>query len=83
MGDDFQTAVELVKSGTPKTNVDNKTKLEFYGLYKQATIGDVNTSRPGIFDAVGRAKWSSWSSKKGMGKEEAMRQYIELSRKHY
>ena len=56
MGDDFQTAVELVKSGTPKTNVDNKTKLEFYGLYKQATVGDINTSRPGFFDAVGTSK---------------------------
>jgi diazepam-binding inhibitor (GABA receptor modulating acyl-CoA-binding protein) len=23
-------------------------QLKFYGLYKQATIGDVNTSRPGM-----------------------------------
>ena len=83
MGGDFQKAVELVKSGTPKKNIDNKTKLEFYGLYKQATVGDINTSRPGFFDAARRAKWSSWSSKKDMGKEKAMEQYIKLTEKHY
>lgn len=25
--------------------------------YKQATEGDVNTSRPGMFDQTGRYKW--------------------------
>lgn len=83
MEGDFQKAVELVKSGTPKKNVDNKTKLEFYGLYKQSTVGDINTPRPSFFDSIGRAKWFSWSSKRGMGKEEAMRHYIDLSKKHY
>lgn len=34
-----------------------RQKLQFYGLYKQATIGDVNTSRPSFFDFVGQKKW--------------------------
>jgi acyl-CoA-binding protein len=28
-----------------------------YALYKQATEGDINIQRPGLFDVVGRAKW--------------------------
>ena len=35
----------------------DKKKLEFYGLYKQATSGKCSTSRPGMFDFAGRAKW--------------------------
>ena len=29
----------------------------------QATVGDVNTSRPWVIDTKGRAKWDAWSSK--------------------
>ena len=28
----------------------------------QATIGKCNTSRPGAFDFVGRAKWDAWNN---------------------
>lgn len=35
----------------------NDQKLQLYGLYKQATVGDVNTSRPWSTDFVGTAKW--------------------------
>ena len=36
----------------------NDQKLKFYSLYKQATIGNVNTERPGFFSLVERKKWS-------------------------
>ena len=32
-------------------------RLRFYGLYKQATVGDVTTDRPGMFSPTDRAKW--------------------------
>ena len=32
-------------------------KLKFYGLYKQATAGKCDVSKPGIFNLSGRAKW--------------------------
>jgi len=32
-------------------------RSELYALYKQATVGDVNTDRPGFMDFKGRAKW--------------------------
>ncbi|XP_045075571.1 acyl-CoA-binding protein-like isoform X2 [Coregonus clupeaformis] len=36
-----------------------------YGLYKQATIGNVNTERPGIFDFQGKSKWDVWKAQEG------------------
>ncbi|CAO3697969.1 hypothetical protein G6F70_002731 [Rhizopus microsporus] len=55
---------------------DNK-KLHFYGLFKQATVGDVNTSRPSLFEFVARAKWDAWNKCKGLSPAEAKLKYIE------
>lgn len=38
--------------------------LELYGLYKQATIGDNNTSKP-LVDFKGRYKWDAWNNNNG------------------
>ena len=58
---------------------DNETLLKLYALYKQATSGDVNGSRPGAFDLVGQAKYTAWTKLKGLKKEDAMQQYILLT----
>nr|XP_006137690.1 acyl-CoA-binding protein [Pelodiscus sinensis] len=50
--------------------------LFIYGHFKQATVGDVNTERPGFMDFKGKAKWDAWNELKGMSKEEAMKAYI-------
>ena len=57
---------------------DNQTLLKLYALYKQATAGDVEGKRPGFTDMVGRAKWDAWNEIKGLGKEDAMKQYVGL-----
>jgi acyl-CoA-binding protein len=57
---------------------DNNTLLQLYALYKQATVGDVNTGRPGQFDFVGRAKWDAWDRLKGTSSTEAMQAYVDL-----
>ncbi|XP_074564280.1 acyl-CoA-binding protein-like [Curcuma longa] len=54
----------------------NENKLILYGLFKQATVGPVNTSRPGIFNLRDRAKWDAWKAFEGKSKEEAMADYI-------
>ena len=59
----------------------NEELLDLYGYFKQATVGDCNTDRPGIFDLKGRAKWDNWNSRKGMSKEDAEKAYIELANK--
>jgi len=60
------------------TRPSNENLLKMYGLYKQATEGDVTGSRPGGFDFKAIAKYDSWASLKGTSKENAMQHYIDL-----
>lgn len=46
--EDFDVAAEEAKA--LPDNTSNEDKLQLYALFKQATVGDVNTDRPGIFD---------------------------------
>jgi len=50
---------------------------DMYSLYKQATVGDCNISRPGVTDPMGQAKYDAWNGRKGMSKDEAAKKYIE------
>jgi acyl-CoA-binding protein len=75
---EFQAAVEGSRKLSERP--DNRTLLRIYGLYKQATEGDVAGSKPGMSDLVGRAKWDAWNGLKGTAKDDAMRQYVELIR---
>jgi diazepam-binding inhibitor (GABA receptor modulator, acyl-CoA-binding protein) len=74
--EDFAAAQQRVKTLT--TRPSNDTLLELYGLYKQATDGDVQGKRPGMLDLKGRAKFDAWTGMKGVGREEAMRRYVAL-----
>ena len=56
----------------------NATLLKIYGLYKQATAGDITEKKPGFGDMVGRAKWDAWNGFKGVSSDDAMQQYIDL-----
>ena len=44
----------------------------------QATEGDVKGSQPWAAQFEKRAKYDAWASVKGMSKEEAMQNYVEL-----
>ncbi|KAI7809025.1 endozepine, partial [Triplophysa rosa] len=70
----FQKAAEEVKH--LKAKPTDAEMLEIYSLYKQATVGDVNTARPGMLDFAGKAKWDAWEAKKGISKEAAREAYI-------
>lgn len=56
----------------------NDELLELYGLFKQATSGDVQGKRPGMLDMKGRAKHDAWSARKGMSRDAAMKSYVDL-----
>ncbi|KAL4616622.1 diazepam-binding inhibitor [Arapaima gigas] len=71
---EFDKAAEEVKQLKAKPADDEM--LEIYSLFKQATVGDVNTARPGMLDFTGKVKWDAWEKKKGMSKEDAMKAYI-------
>lgn len=53
--------------------------LKLYGLYKQATVGDNNTDKPGTFDFKGKYKWQAWKDLEGKSQEEAEQEYITLA----
>lgn len=59
---------------------DNQTLLRLYGLYKQATEGDLGPAvpEPGGFDFVAKAKYGAWQGLKGMSADVAMNSYIDL-----
>ncbi|XP_043270734.1 acyl-CoA-binding protein-like [Venturia canescens] len=75
LDEEFNKAAEDVKElATQPSDAD---LLEIYSLFKQATVGDCNTERPGMFDFKGKAKWDAWDSKKGTCQETAKKAYIE------
>ncbi|XP_015172563.1 PREDICTED: acyl-CoA-binding protein homolog [Polistes dominula] len=75
LDEQFKTAEEAVKTLTKRPT--DEELLELYALFKQATIGDCNTQKPGMFDLKGKAKWQSWNDKKGLSKEDAKKAYVE------
>jgi diazepam-binding inhibitor (GABA receptor modulating acyl-CoA-binding protein) len=72
----FEAAVANSKNLSERPN--NATLLKMYGLYKQATAGEVTENKPGFSDMVGRAKWDAWNAVKGVSTEAAQQQYIDL-----
>ncbi|NXN13753.1 ACBP protein, partial [Indicator maculatus] len=71
---DFEGAAEDVKK--LKTRPSDEELKDLYGLYKQATVGDVNIECPGMLDVKGKTKWEAWNQKKGLSQEDAMSAYI-------
>lgn len=71
----FESYSELAKSLPPQSN---EVLLKLYAYFKQATIGDVQGKRPGLFDLKARLKYDAWMNLAGLSKEEAMQAYIDL-----
>ena len=74
MDDEFLVAKEAVMA-LPSATPDQMLKL--YGLFKQATAGDVIGDRPGMLDIRGRAKHDAWSAHAGLSEVEAKQEYVE------
>ncbi|CAF1930874.1 hypothetical protein Bca4012_073096 [Brassica carinata] len=72
--EEFEEQAEKVKKLTASPS--NEDLLILYGLYKQATVGPVTTSRPGMFSMKERAKWDAWKAVEGKSTDEAMSDYI-------
>jgi acyl-CoA-binding protein len=82
MNDDsveFEQAAQAVRALPERP--DDQTALRLYALFKQATAGDVQGTRPGFFDFVGAAKYEAWEKLRGTSPEDARRLYVELVRK--
>lgn len=73
----FETAAANSKNLAQKPA--NDVLLKLYSLYKQGTEGDVSTEAPSNpFDFVAKAKYGAWEELKGITREDAMQQYIDL-----
>lgn len=76
---------ELLKLyGLFKRLLLRKTKLcsyssSFFFSFAEATIGDNNTDKPGMFDLKGKYKWEAWNENKGKSKEAAQQEYVALA----
>ena len=81
---EFQAAAERIDNLPPAVAAPHMNEL--YGLYKQATEGDVNM-KPGEVDAdaadqangragLSQAQWDSWNQFKGLPEVEAKRRYV-------
>lgn len=60
------------------TSVSTDQQLQLYGLFKQATVGDVVGARPGMLDMRGRAKYDAWAARKGVSQPAARQAYVDL-----
>ena len=72
----FQDAMDRVKTLNKQPS---HVQLKLYGLFKQASKGDVTGSRPGRMDIRGRAKYDAWASRKGLDMEDAKMEYVEFA----
>ena len=75
----FEEATARMSSEDIKDQVgalSNDDKLDFYALFKQGTVGDINTERPGMLDMKGKAKWDAWKAKEGMSQDDAKAAYV-------
>jgi len=69
----FQEA--LKRSDAMPTQPPN-VQLALYGLFKQATKGDVTGKRPGMMEMRKRAKYDAWANHRGCSAVDAMRAYV-------
>jgi diazepam-binding inhibitor (GABA receptor modulating acyl-CoA-binding protein) len=72
----FSEATEKVKTLSVRPN--DETLLKLYGLYKQATKGNCDTTKPWFWDVVACAKWDAWSNNQGQSKVDAEKAYVKL-----
>ena len=71
---EFLLAAETVKQLAQTPSTEELQVL--YGLYKQATVGDINIEKPGFLNFREVNKWTAWNSYKGTDKFNAEVKYI-------
>jgi len=70
---EFDKACASVRALTRRPTDDEL--LGLYALYKQATVGDCNESRPMVFNLKARGKYDAWHALRGMSTEKALQSY--------
>uniref|UniRef100_A0A0K0FEC3 ACB domain-containing protein n=1 Tax=Strongyloides venezuelensis TaxID=75913 RepID=A0A0K0FEC3_STRVS len=79
----FLAAVKIIQN-LPKEgpiSTSNDTKLSYYSLFKQSTIGPCDQEQPSFWNVVEKYKWDAWNKLGSMDKETSMKKYLELFNK--
>lgn len=74
----FKRAQELLAEKKPK--LDTKTKLLFYGYFKQATHGKNTAAQPAKGNLAATYKWNAWTKCGDMSQDEAKKKFVEVAR---
>lgn len=74
----FDQAVDKVRNAPSEGEFkpSQALQLKMYGLYRQATDGDVSGKKPSMINPVARYKWQAWKDNEGMSREDAMTAYV-------
>lgn len=74
--EEFEEAAASIKKLASRPT--DEEMLFIYSHYKQATVGDCNTDRPGFMslDFAAKAKWDAWNAHKGMSQADARTAYV-------
>uniref|UniRef100_A0A914VXB8 ACB domain-containing protein n=1 Tax=Plectus sambesii TaxID=2011161 RepID=A0A914VXB8_9BILA len=78
---DFANAVDKMsragyKGKHGQFEVPDDDKVDMFGMYMQATVGDVNSPKPSSDHPIELSKWQSWNGRKGLTREEAQNAFI-------
>jgi len=76
---DFVSRLLEDKLDAREINVSASNSNLLYGLYMQATCGDVRGRRPWVLRPKDRAKWDSWANQRGQSTDDAMARYVEVA----
>ena len=74
----FEACVKIMGPQIPR--LPQRDQLEYYGVFKQATLGDYDeyhSRPPPAFDVVAVAKYNAWKRLHGMERVAAMQDYID------
>mmetsp|Transcript_9244 Transcript_9244/g.10553 ORF Transcript_9244/g.10553 Transcript_9244/m.10553 type:complete len:364 (-) Transcript_9244:214-1305(-) len=74
----FQACVKVM--GPQLSRLPQRTQLDYYGLYKQGSLGDCSeyqSSPPPAHDLVAAIKYREWCRLDGMDRMSAMQNYID------
>jgi diazepam-binding inhibitor (GABA receptor modulator, acyl-CoA-binding protein) len=80
MEGNFEKAAQEIRDhkDTHTQKQSDEVQRDVYGLFKQATVGDVNIAKPS--DSLGSKKWDAWNMHKGLSQADARQRYIDLAK---
>ena len=82
--DKFHLALKYASEGPPLPNLSDADRILLEALRQQATLGECNRQRPGMWDTTEeKAKFEAWKQLGTMPKAEAMHLYVRLAATHH